>query len=216
MTRPSAQSGFTLVETLASLAIMALVGLMLLQGIHAVNLWRARRAADDGGRSVAAAQTLLRGRLVRVFPYTSSRTGFPLVDFTGLPDRLQFVAPPPDAGAPDALQHYDLGLNRQGQLALITVSDLALQADLAQRRLPLLNGVSRVEIDYFGPAAPDNLPRWRQRWEQQGVLPSLVRIRVGFPAGDRRVWPDLIVNAAATLDSRCDLEPTTGLCRGRS
>jgi hypothetical protein len=34
--------------------------------------------------------------------------------------------------------------------------------------------------------------------------------------GDPRVWPELIVHPAATVDSLCVIDAATGDCRGRA
>ncbi len=215
MNRTSASAGFTLVETLASLAILAMLSLMLVLGAQFGR--RTLTRADGGqGAAVEAAQTLLRSRLQRTFPYGHPNSGFPTVDFNGAADRIQFYAPPPDSVGPDALQHYALSLTPGGDLRLSMVSDLANDQAQPTRTIPLLSGVASVEFAYFGLATPDVQPRWRAVWRNQANLPRLVRVRVGFPPGDRRLWPDLIVAPAATLDSQCQIEVNTGQCRGRS
>lgn len=212
----TAEAGFTLVETLASLTILALLSVMLAAGIQYARLRLSRGQGDAATAGVEAAQSLLRGRIERVFPYAPNNTGFATIDFTGEADHLAFDGPPPDAAAPDALQHYGLGLTPGGVLQLSMVSDLANDPTAAARPVPLLTGVASLDVAYFGVLAPDNQPQWRPRWRQQAALPRLVRIRVGFPPGDRRVWPDLVVAPAATLDSLCQIEFNTGRCRGRS
>jgi general secretion pathway protein J len=216
MTPPRSSAGFTLVEALASLAILALVSLMLVAGTGFARTRLTRLQAADDGEIVETAQDLLRARLARAFPYARAYTGTPRVEFDGQPDRLTFYGPPPDADAPDALQHYALGVTTAGVLQLTRVSELADEPAASTKALPLLRGVTGLAIDYFGAAPPDNQPRWRPRWEQLDTLPRLVRLRVGFAPGDRRVWPDLIVAPAATLDSLCEIEASTGACRGRS
>jgi general secretion pathway protein J len=216
MTPPRATAGFTIVEALVSLAILALLSLMLVAGTQHARLRLHRLQAADDGEIVETAQDLLHGRLARAFPYARPNAGTPTVEFDGTPDRLQFFAPPADAAAPDALQSYVLSLTTGGVLQLSGVSDLANDPNQSVRRLALLRGAAALNIDYFGAAAPDNRPRWRARWEQQAVLPALVRVRVSFPPGDPRTWPDLIVAPAATLDSLCQIDIHTGGCRGRT
>ncbi len=215
MNRTSASAGFTLVETLASLAVLAMLSLMLVLGAQ-FGRRTLMRAEGGQGAAIEAAQTLLRSRLQRAFPYAHPNSGFPTVDFDGAADRIQFYAPPPDSVGPDALQHFALSLTPGGDLRLSMVSDLANDPAQPARMIPLLSGVASVELSYFGLAAPETQPRWRAVWRQQANLPRLVRVRVGFPPGDRRVWPDLIIAPAATLDSLCQIEVNTGQCRGRS
>jgi general secretion pathway protein J len=217
MSRPDAQAGYTLVETLVSLSILALLALLITSGAQFARLQLARGGDDAGrGRAIQAAQGFLRARLQRAFAYGKTvLTGSPTVDFDGQPDHIRFYASPPDARAPDALQQYDLEVAPGGVLRLRMISDLANDPSAAQAT-PLLAGVAGVDIAYFGAAAPDGRPQWRARWEQQPNLPRLVRLRVRFAPGDRRFWPDLIVSPAATLDSLCEIETNTGSCRGRS
>jgi general secretion pathway protein J len=213
MIRGRSTAGFTLIEALASLAVFAAVSLLLLEGSRLLRLDVLRLQPQDDGRALASAQSWLRGRLQRAFPYAKPYTGQLQVDFDGQPQGLTFVAPPPDADAPDALQHYALALKPAGDLEVSISNDLALDPQQSARRQRILDQVAGMQLAYFGAAPPDNQPRWRERWEQQPALPTLVRIRVSFPKGDRRVWPDLIVDPTARLDSQCIIAPATGLCR---
>ena len=215
MSRTSSSAGFTLVEALASLAVLAMLGVLLLEGTQFARR-TLERPASGAGASVEAAETLLRNRLQRAFPYAHPNSGFPTVDFDGYADRLQFYGPPPDAAAPDALQHYALSLSPGGVLQLSMVSDLANDPAQSTHAIPLLSDVASVDLAYFGALPTEAQPQWRAVWRQQPNLPRLVRVRVAFAPGDRRVWPDLIVAPAATLDSQCQIEVNTGQCRGRS
>jgi general secretion pathway protein J len=57
----------------------------------------------------------------------------------------------------------------------------------------LIERVASLEIGYFGPENPNATAVWWQQWQQQRALPRLVRVRVGFPPGDPRIWPELII-----------------------
>jgi general secretion pathway protein J len=215
MSRLRADAGFTLVETLASLAVLALLSLMLVAGSSFASRFLARTDTADGA-TVEAAQSLLRNRLQRAFAYAQSATGLPRVQFDGTADKVQFYAPPPDAAAPDALQRYTLSLSPQGKLQLAMASDLAEDPEQQTRTIDLLSGTAGLELAYLAPQGPDRAPRWVRTWHGQDRPPLLVRMRVVFQPGDRRFWPDLLVAPAADLDSNCMVEANTGKCRGRS
>ena len=53
----------------------------------------------------------------------------------------------------------------------------------------LLRGVQGVEASYWPHGTT---PRWLPSWNQ-AALPALVRLRIVFPPGDRRRWPDMVV-----------------------
>jgi general secretion pathway protein J len=207
--------GFTLVETLASLAVLALLSLLLTAGMQYGRIRLTRLDAESTGESIEAAQDALRARLRDVFPTGGFTGATPVVEFDGDADRVAFMAPPPAAEAPSALRHYTLLLSPSGDLTLNSISDVAADASQTER-VVLLRGVSSLHLDYFGATAADGQTAWRQHWAQQSSLPRLVRMRLEFPQGDRRVWPTLLVAPAATLDSLCVIDANTGGCRGRA
>jgi general secretion pathway protein J len=56
----------------------------------------------------------------------------------------------------------------------------------------LLRGVSRIELSFWRTGG-----NWVSSW-QSADLPALVRVRLQFPRGDPRHWPDIV--AAPRLD----------------
>ena len=216
MTTRTGSEGFTLVETLASLTLIGLLSLLLETGAVAGRQRLARFEQASAGETVEAAEGLLRARLERSYPAAHLYGVNPTIDFTGMPDQLNFIAPPRDAAGPDMLRHYQLTLAPNGDLQLNSVSDLANDPTQPSERLVLLRGVASLDLAYYGVLANDRVPAWRARWESQALLPSLVRVRVAFAPGDPRQWPSLVVRPAATLDSACIIDPNTSRCRGRS
>lgn len=212
----SDDAGFTLVESLAALVIVGLLGLLIAVGASRAAMWAARPDQTSGWTSVEAAQGYLRARLERGFPYVGVLTSPPQIDFDGLADQADFMAPAAAARGPDALWRYHLALDPNGDLVLYGRSDLAIDQQRYSERQVLLRGAGALGLAYFGPSPPDGLARWQDRWSGQQTLPWLVRVRVDFPPGDPRRWPDLIVRPAAQLDSACVVDPSTGNCHGRS
>jgi hypothetical protein len=207
--------GFTLVDTLASLTLLAMLSLLLVMGAQAGRLRLARIDQAGQGETIEAAQTLLRARIERSFPLTTLLTPEAVIDFNGQYNEMAFTAPAPQSRAPDALYHYRLALGANGDLTLDSSSDLAGDAGQAQDHLVLLRRVASLDIAYFGPPGPGGAGQWVNHWDQQPNLPRLVRVRLDFAPEDRRQWPDLIVRPASTLDSACAIDPHTSHCRGR-
>ena len=216
MRRPGTDAGFTLVESLAALVIVGLLGLLISVGASRAAMWAMRPDPASRWTSIEAAQDFLRGRLERGFPYVGVLTSPPQIDFDGLADKADFVAPAAAAKGPDALWRYHLALDPNGDLVLYGRNDLAIDQQRYSDRQVLMRGVGALSLAYFGPAPPDGSAGWRDRWSGQPTLPWLVRVRVDFPPGDPRRWPDLIVRPAAQLDSACVVDPSTGDCRGGS
>jgi general secretion pathway protein J len=218
MSRYSASStaGFSLVELLASLAVLAMLSLMVLAGIGGRSVAWTRMDADSArGETIEAVQATLYDRLQHVWPVTLYNMAQPGPDFVGEATHLNMLATPPDARGAGPLRRYQLALDAGGDLVLDSLSDISLDQRHWSDRQVLLHGVRALDLAYFGQALKTPAPGWRSSWEQQAVMPSLIRIRLSFPAGDRRRWPDLIVHPMADIDAGCRLAVPAGGCKGR-
>jgi len=212
----SASAGFALVQLLASLVILGMLSLLVVQGLAVGRrVWERVDAHAASAQSLSSAQNDLRDRLEHAFARTDYQSSPPYVDFGGDETSADFLAPPADSGRPAALRHYILAVTAGGDLTLTSQSDLASDTRADRQDQVLLRGVQQLDLAYFGPAGADPVARWRSRWRQQPGLPRLIRVRLAFRAGDPRQWPDLIVAPAATIDSECVLDVALHRCRGR-
>jgi len=110
----------------------------------------------------------------------------------GSSDRLTFVSELPAASGL-ATSRVDVALGVDGARRLVLRSTpRPAGKPFGPPPLPLdtelLRDVERIELAYWprGPA-----PQWRNAWSAND-LPLLVRLRVIFPPGDRRHWPDIV------------------------
>lgn len=218
--RRDTELGFTLIELLVSLALLAVTATLLLASLTAAkDVERRAEAAATSSESVAAAQNVLRSRIEAMIPETFFVRSTPITDVRGDDRILSFTATPAESLRPAPPRRYRLALTRAGELSLFDVERLSSRPDpllpavVGWNRAPLLGNVTGLRIAYFGVAPPDNQRRWRDVWQGRPRLPELVRIRVSFAPGDRRVWPDLIVRPAVTVTSFCLIDTVTGRCR---
>lgn len=225
MKRPAPAAGFTLVEMLVCLAIVAMVSLVLVTGIGRMDL-RQRLIGQKDAQidEIAQAQFTLRHLIANIHPSISPLTGS-TVDFTGNQFGLEFDGQPPGNAGPDAFQRYRLRLERGGDLMLYRISTLNETVDRRQQEetgwtaTRLLSGVSTMSVRYFGPQASRFAgagipPPWQLQWSGRDVLPSLVSLRVEFPPGDKRSWPDLVVRLRAANGDTCARDLRTDECKG--
>ncbi|HWA88828.1 MAG TPA: type II secretion system protein [Rhizomicrobium sp.] len=209
--------GYTLVEMLASLIIVGFAGAMMLSGIATGRrVWERADKASSIGESISGAQMVLRERLERAYPATRYDHIPTYSDFSGSENGVNFLSPPRDIHAPQALQRYTLGLTPQGDLVLNDMSDVAADPKAPGEPLVLLRNVQQLDIAYYGVVPPEKAPAWHDQWQRLPVLPRLMRIRVTFPPDDPRGWPDLLIKPFATVDTMCVLTVMTGKCRGRA
>ncbi|THD60622.1 type II secretion system protein J [Phenylobacterium sp.] len=214
-------AGFTLVEMLVSLALMGLAAVMLLEGLQsAQRLWAGEASRTARGETIEAVQAGLRARLEHLRPVTHFDGSASFADVDGGDRELVFVAPPADAERPSAARRYRLALNDRGDL-LLGSTDVGAEADPngvpggAYRDQVMLRDVQALSISYYGPGGGGGAPQWWSDWKHREAPPDLVKIKAELKAGDRRVWPELIVHPAATVDTLCSIDAASGLCRGR-
>ena len=214
--RSPASAGFALIEALASLVVVSMLSMLVLQGVGmGRRVWEGIDHVATTEEAIEGAQEILRSRIEQMYPATLYGGDEAQTDVNGQADTMEFLAPPPDAQRPATLRRYRLELTAGGQLALSSISDVITPRDTHITRQILLSGVQQLDIYYYGAAQPDLTRTWRQSWFQQTLPPELVRIRVGFGRGDKRSWPDLIVRPLTNIDSNCVLSSATSRCRGR-
>jgi general secretion pathway protein J len=208
-------AGYTLFELMATLLILGSVFMLLIGGISMTRrVWE--RADDSSNRidGVVTAENLLRRRLEHAFPQTKFDAVKPYADFKGTVDGIDFLSSPGDDEALPGLHRYQLIVSPQGDLVLMSASDLA-NPNVLKRQQVLLHKVESASMEYYGPSDSGGEAGWQDHWSARDSLPQLIRIRVQFQPGDPRIWPELIVHPATTQDTLCVLDPNSGRCRGR-
>jgi hypothetical protein len=213
--QPASSGGFALVEALASLVVLGMIGLMIVQGVGVgKRVWERLDRHEAGGEAVDSAQALLRDRLEQTYPATDVQGGPPTVDFDGGAQKAVFLANPPLSERPSGLRRYTLSLDDQSQLVLTSVSAVGKERASPLTQV-LLDHVRSVDLAYFQPSRPGSSPAWRREWSGETGLPQVIRVQVGFDPQDSRHWPDLLIRPWATIDSGCRLDPVYHGCRGR-
>jgi general secretion pathway protein J len=187
-------AGFTLLELLVAMALLALVLVTLGGGIQF-----GARAWDVEDRRVAAGAELdtIAGLLRQLVAGAQPRPldlayNAPCLD--GRANGMSFISPLPEALGEGGLYDVDLEL-RAGRLMLRWRPHLrpvpgAVPAPYAETELT--RGVNALEIRYFTPASRDDPGGWRDAWNTPAVLPALVRIELRLAPGDPRHWPLMI------------------------
>jgi general secretion pathway protein J len=195
--RGGAAAGFTLVELLVALALMALLTAVLFGGLRfGLRAWEVGGGRMEASDRRQQAQELLRGLLAEARPPVAGGALAPA--FEGAPERLAFVAPLPAHRGPGGLYRFTLSVvagQGGGRLVLAWQPyDGDARAGAPADRAVLLERVAALRLDFFGAAGPAAPRRWQARWAVPDRLPELVRLRLergaGEPAGG---WPDLVV-----------------------
>ncbi len=188
------QAGFTLLELVVGIAILALITALLVNvlgtGISATRQVDRRTERIERAYHV---HRLLRERLETARPLGWGEGARQEPIFAGQADNMRFVASAPPWPALGGLVLDWLYLNN-GELVLAERSfagafDAGTNSTTAKART-LARGIGTLRIDYFGQAGRKRAA-WHGQWNEKG-LPHLVRLRIAWRDGER--WPDLMIH----------------------
>ncbi|MEI9886379.1 MAG: prepilin-type N-terminal cleavage/methylation domain-containing protein [Rhizomicrobium sp.] len=200
------EHGFTLLELLVSMTLLAMLFVLLFGGLRfGMRAWQRGSETTDAVDSVRTVQDLLRSEIERACPRRSAAgpTDTPRVAFFGERSALTFLAPAPAAAGGARCVTAVLEVKPDGRLKRLAL------AFGVNPGTDLLRGAQDIELSYLGEGGA-----WVSGWSAQAALPALVRLRARFPQGDPRSWPELFVAPRISAEADCTYDPTTKSCRG--
>jgi general secretion pathway protein J len=191
MTPPVSQRGFTLLEIVVALVVLGFLMVGLSQGVQfGLRAWDTESRMVNQRADMDGAERVLREVVSGADPGefndpSAFHGGARAMSFQS---RLPLLAP----GLPT--RDVDVALGVDGQHRLVLRSTPHPHAELLGPPPPalenvLLEGIDHIELSYL-------------RWPQQGggwvtswalpTLPVMLRIKLVFPEGDHRHWPDIV------------------------
>jgi general secretion pathway protein J len=194
--------GFTLVELLVGLGLMALISVLLFGGFRfGLRVWEAGDDRITATNEIEMAQHLLRQQIAESQPVVlAPELERAPVLFRGDAGGLLFVAPLPAHHGVGGFYLFSLAADRAQKDHQLVLRWRRFRSDKVDAtafdpkdRSVLVNGVGSIEIRYFGRPTANAPARWLESWDGAHGLPQLVRVRILFPRGDGRQWPELVV-----------------------
>ena len=212
MRRRRSQAGFTLLELVIALTLLALMSGVLYGALgFAGRSWEGGEAKAEATAGMRLTHEFLRAQIEGQHPLRMHKIAeFPLL-FTGRSDEVRFAAPLPPRISGGGIWYYRLAAVREGDRERLvlqrTVPDLEAASlpefDRAERSI-LAEDIAELRIGYLGRdqgAANTMAPTWRDRWDDRNRLPLLVRIDVTPRRGP--AWPTLVVAPRQAPESGC-------------
>lgn len=203
--RQNAEGGFTLVELLVAITILAMV-LAAVTGSVSVSSRMAGNVTEKA-HSVDR-QIQVRSFLRRELEQASTTmviesNGREHIVFSGTSRSVTFVAPLPESAAVGGLHQLTLQVEEEdGSENLVLLHGPFLPqlrpgdwTDDGGREV-LLEGMEAIEFSYLGDGPAGNY--WSGDWTDTVRMPALIQVR--FRSRDRELWPNIVV--APRIDSQ--------------
>lgn len=223
---PPFGAGFTLIEVVVALAIVALIAVSLFESLRFSQAAH-RKVIQHGGAAwdVFASQRLIRSLVESAYPQQPAPTdATPAFGLEGDKENISITAHAPLAAGGIGLQRYEIRASR-GEAATVDVvvrwrADYASAStalpSAAVARETLIENVASIEWSYLRENPKTGDGAWLDEWRGQQPLPRLVRLRVRFPKGDSRIWPQLVMAPRLTDDANCRFDVVAQRCRSGS
>jgi general secretion pathway protein J len=216
--------GMTLIETLVALTLLALLSIGLIVTFRvAEHTYRAVTRVDSSAWDIVTTQRFLRQTLESAYP-SRPHTGDLVAEYgiEGTTNTLTVTAPMPQSAGSMCFYRYNLAIDTSDRGArnfivhwspertAVTAGATAGQSEVLLRR------VDSIEWSYLEPpdiARGRLTAQWSSNWTSRAHPPLLVRLRVKFPAGDPRSWPELLIAPRVTDDAACSFDSVSQTCR---
>jgi general secretion pathway protein J len=192
-----ARAGFTLLELLVALALLAALAVILLSALQfGTQVWQ-RGDPPTAGADLATAYDTLQDNLERALPIPErmEESNTTLMAFDGTADSVTLVvANPGRVGLlGDTVLRIALGAGEGDPFLAVSWAPYdpkrRLAIDAFNETLTLLPGVRAISFRYFGARDEDGAaPRWWDEWRDETRLPRLIAIDFETEDGRRRSW----------------------------
>ncbi len=178
-------AGFTLLELLLAISLLALITSSILGGMNiGRRVWESSRQRETLGE-IDGAVRALSDLLAHGFPAMAAGATAPTVAFDGDQDDCRFVTLSEGESQWGGLILTEIKTKRSKNKTFdLSVATQVFRPDAKDgrdeaREALLLADVAFFEMNYFGSLEPEAPPKWTRKWKNQQKLPTLVSVRIG-------------------------------------
>lgn len=203
--------GFTLIEILIALVLMALVMATLTSAMRIVGgSWERGEAQTAANEQMARSHAFLRREWMRLERIYWGEEGQEVIAIDGDESSLRYIVAEPPFPAEPGLYAIELKIEKyRGGQALIR-SRIAFYPDTEDlehfKKLEFIDPVVLAEgaIEFtLAYADPEDLEDWAARWSEENRFPGLIRLEALDPESGEPAWPALLVHPAHEIEVAC-------------
>jgi len=187
-------AGFTLLEMVVALTLLAVMLALLFAGLRTgIRAWDAGTGRGDRADQALLTWSFVRRELNAAFPWRFKDPQAVRLAFRGERERLRFVSMRPAQFGGGGLAFVafayepDRSAAGRGRLVMQRADAQSAATDFAAvdeaERFALLEGVEGVRFAYFGAETDTAQPAWSEHWDFAQRLPSHVRLEVTLAGG---------------------------------
>jgi len=218
--RHARSAGFTLLEMLVVLTLLAIFAVTLAGGLRfGVQAERHVGSKALSNDALWRAERFLGERLSAAQPVWVHAQPRGRVAFTGGPADMAFMAPTPQSFGGVGLAHYLLHVETDGHLARLSVRvSTARPGEAAPAPLgsaELLNGVLSIHFSYYGRTPDGSQFGWQSDWVDRHDMPQLISIHAEPSRADRQIPIDMMIRPRVDIGVECQLNVQTASCLGQ-
>lgn len=210
MSRPR-ESGFTMLETVVALTLLAAMLGMLFAGLRTgLRAWEGGLARAERADQLMLGSGFLRRELAAAFPWRLKDPMVVRLAFAGERDSVRFVSLRPASIDGGGLSFVSFayepasGAQAVGRLVMRRAFASADARDFSPleetERFTLLEGLTQARFEYFGTDNDLSPPAWADKWDATQRMPSHVRLTMEM--GERKLAP-LVVGLRLGEEAGC-------------
>lgn len=194
----SAAEGFTLVELLVAITLVALMTTVLFGGLRfGTRAASAVAARVNHSADIAGVYDFMQNELTDARLLAAADPTQPSTSFDGEPDAISFITTSPAYLALGGFHALHVAIEGDERTRRLIVSwqqvprGLSSAEPVTLQPSILLDKVATVAFSYFGLVDPNHPPEWQDHWTDRADLPQLIKLRIVLADG----WqgPDLVV-----------------------
>lgn len=216
-----AERGFTLIEVLVGVLLLAMLATVIATGTHfSGRAWNAAERQTGEVHDMEAVETLLRRTIAQAHPAFATADPADLtIAFSGDEHSLTLVASQPGTlgSGPWVRQHFYLGPSGKTRALFLSWRPDAPASGAGQAAesagTMVLDHIGALRFAYFGQPGPGEAAMWLEQWAGRDRLPELVRVTIERDSAAFRKWPQFVIATRIGANAGCIEDAVRGGCR---